>query len=56
MLAEAAMRQAAGQFFHGLVYAHPVAASVGDCIRDLELIATASSPADFEGTVLYLPL
>jgi hypothetical protein len=31
-------------------------APIGDCIRDLELIATLADPADLENQVLFLPL
>jgi len=30
--------------------------SIGDCVRDLEIIAKVGSPEDFANRVQYLPL
>ena len=38
------------------VYAHLLQVSIGGCIRDLELIATVSDPADLRDRVIFLPL
>jgi hypothetical protein len=56
LLAEARLRQAAGRDFPGLIYAHQLHVTIGDCIRDLELIAKAAEPADLESSVHFLPL
>lgn len=49
-------RQAEGIEFAGVIYARQKLVSIGDCIRDLELIAKASDPEDFINHVQYLPL
>ncbi len=56
MLREATRRQRAGGSFAGLVFAHPTRISVGECIRDLEIIAKAGEPADVANEIVYLPL
>ncbi|HEX6904054.1 MAG TPA: DUF5615 family PIN-like protein [Thermoanaerobaculia bacterium] len=56
LLVEATRRQRAGIQFHGLVYVHPLRLSIGDCIRDLELIAKAGEPEDMMNRVEILPL
>jgi hypothetical protein len=47
---------ASGTEFIGIIYAHQKLASIGDCVRDLELIANASDLPDFLNHVEYLPL
>lgn len=42
--------------FAGLVFAHPTRISVGQCIRDLEIIAKTGDPEDLANQILYLPL
>jgi len=42
--------------FCGLIFAHPMRVSIGQCVRDLELIAKATDPQDWVSTVLRLPL
>jgi Domain of unknown function (DUF5615) len=56
LLAEAAHRQHQGRMFGGVIYAHQLRISVGDCVRDLELVAKAGEPADMAGRTLFLPL
>jgi hypothetical protein len=56
LLREATMRQRSGQPFLGLIYAHPLDATIGQCIEDLELIVRASSFAEWVSRVMYLPL
>jgi hypothetical protein len=56
MLREATRRQRQGHSFAGLVFAHPTRISVGECIRDLELIAKVGEPADMANQIEYLPL
>jgi hypothetical protein len=42
--------------FAGLFYGHQLATSIGRWVADLELIATASEPAEWENSVHHLPL
>jgi hypothetical protein len=56
LLAEAAHRQTAGIPFSGVIYAHQLRASIGACIRDLEIIAVAAEPEEVQQQVLFLPL
>jgi hypothetical protein len=56
MLRETARRQQEGGSFAGLVFAHPTRISIGECIRDLEIIAKAGEPADLADQIVYLPL
>lgn len=55
-LAEASRRQQQSVNFSGVVYAHQQNITIGDCIRDLEIIAKASDSEDFANRVQYLPL
>jgi predicted nuclease of predicted toxin-antitoxin system len=56
LLVEAAFRQQTGQPFHGVIYAHQLRVTIGECIRDLEILALAGDPADAIGQVIFLPL
>ena len=42
------------QAFAGIIYARQLTA-VGECIRDLEIIAKASDPEDSANRVEYIP-
>jgi predicted nuclease of predicted toxin-antitoxin system len=55
-LVEAQRRQSAGINFSGIIYAHQLAISIGNCIRDLELITKAETFDELINTVRYLPL
>ena len=55
-LAEAKLRQGEGINFPGVVYARQRRVSIGDCVRDLEIIAKVGHPEDFANRVQYLPL
>lgn len=55
-LVEAARRQRSGEPFAGVVYAHQLRVSIGQCVNDLEIIAKAVDLADLRERVLYLPL
>ena len=55
-LAEATRRQQERISFSGVVYAHKLRVSVGDCIRDLEILARAAYPEELANHVQYLPL
>jgi hypothetical protein len=54
-LIEAHHRQNTGIPFAGVIYARQLTA-VGNCIRDLEIIAKASDPEDLANRVEYTPL
>lgn len=56
LLREAKLRQQLGMDFGGIIYAHQLNISIGECIADLELIAGASEPAEWINRVEYLPL
>jgi hypothetical protein len=56
MLAEASLRQRQGVAFAGVIYGHQLDVTVGQCIRDLEIIAQAGEPDDLAGRVEFLPL
>lgn len=56
LLAEAKTRQTGGHSFPGVIFAHQLHVTIGDCIRDLELIAQAADPSDLSDRVEFLPL
>jgi hypothetical protein len=56
LLREATRRQRSGECFAGVIYAHQLKVTIGQCIRDLELLAHAGEPEDFANWVEYLPL
>jgi hypothetical protein len=56
MLAEASLRQRQGLAFAGVIYGHQLEVTVGQCIRDLEIIAKAGEQEDLAGRVEFLPL
>ncbi|MBE9070342.1 DUF5615 family PIN-like protein [Leptolyngbya cf. ectocarpi LEGE 11479] len=56
LLAIANQRQQQGQFFYGIIYSHPQRSSIGDCIRNLELIAAVCDVEDCLNQVQYLPM
>jgi hypothetical protein len=49
-------RQRANQPFAGLIYGHAEGASLGQYVRDLELLAKACEPPEIASSVVYLPL
>lgn len=55
-LVEAARRQAGGESFAGVIYAHQQGISIRKRIDDLEFLATAGDWDDFKDRVTYLPL
>lgn len=55
-LQEAAQRQENAVRFAGIIYAHQLDITIGQCVRDLELIARASDPEDWVNWVEFLPL
>lgn len=48
--------QRAGKPFAGLIYGHAESASLGQYVRDLELIAKTCEPSELTNTVIHLPL
>jgi len=56
LLAEARLRQQSGRHFAGVIYAPQLRVTIGICVRDLSLIATAMDLHELEGHVEYLPL
>jgi hypothetical protein len=55
LLAIAHQRLLSGREFAGVVYSHQLSISIGQAIRDLELIAKALDPGDMRNRVEYLP-
>jgi predicted nuclease of predicted toxin-antitoxin system len=56
LLREAKRRQETGEPFAGVVYAHQLNITIGQCIVDLGLIAQASEPQEWVNCTAYLPL
>ncbi len=56
LLTEAALRQQTGRVFYGVIYAHQLRVTIGECIRDLEVLALAGEPSEVIGQVIFLPL
>jgi hypothetical protein len=56
LLREAVRRQHAHETFSGIIFAHQLHITIGQCIRDPELIAQAGEPADIVDEVEFLPL
>ena len=56
LLRESRRRLTEGIPFCGVIYAHQLYVSIGECVRDLELIAEASDPDDLRDQVTHLPL
>ncbi len=55
LLAEASKRQRKSIPFNGVIYAHQLSVSIGNCIRDLQVIAEAGEPDDLLNEVVFLP-
>jgi hypothetical protein len=56
LLREGTLRQQRGESFAGIVYAHQLDVSIGQCVIDLELIAKASDSNEWTNRIEYLPL
>src|SRR5688572_2802272 len=54
--AHAEERQRNGTPFGGLIYGHAEGASVGQYVRDLELIAKACEESELRNSIVHLPL
>jgi predicted nuclease of predicted toxin-antitoxin system len=46
----------AGAHFAGVIYAHQLSVTIGQCVRDLELIGHAGEPEDLADRIEVLPL
>jgi hypothetical protein len=53
---EASSRQAAGVPFSGVIYAHQLRVSVGQCIDELEVAAGVMEPDEMHNQIMYIPL
>jgi hypothetical protein len=56
LLREAAQRQEHGEVFAGVIYAHQLKVTIGQCVMDLDVLARVGMPEDFTNRVEYLPL
>jgi hypothetical protein len=56
MLKEATRRQRLGESFIGVIYAHQLRVSIGQCVTDLTTLAQHGEPDEFVDRVRYLPL
>lgn len=54
--AEASARLAAGVHFAGVIYARQLSVTIGQCVRDLEIICLAGEPEDLADRIDRLPL
>lgn len=55
-LREAVLRQRLGRPFSGVIYAHQLRVTIGQCISELELISLATEPDEYWNRIEYLPL
>jgi hypothetical protein len=56
MLREATRRQRSAESFVGVIYAHQLRVSIGQCVTDLTTLAELGEPDEFLDRVRYLPL
>lgn len=56
LLVEGSRRQSSGEEFSGIVYAHQLRVSIGECVASLTLIAGAATDEELLNSVIYLPL
>lgn len=56
LLTVAEMWREARRSFPGLIYVHQTRLSIGEQVRELELIAKAGEAADLADRILFLPL
>ena len=55
-LREGSRRQRTGKQFAGIIYAHQMRVTIGQCVHDLEMMAKVYEPADLANRIEYLPL
>jgi predicted nuclease of predicted toxin-antitoxin system len=56
LLTEAVRRQRDGSTFAGVIYAHQLNITIGECVDSLQLIALAAEPDEWVNRITYLPL
>jgi hypothetical protein len=56
LLREATRRQRHGENFSGVIYAHLLKVTIGQCVQDLELLAQVSEPDELVDRVVHLPI
>jgi hypothetical protein len=56
LLREAAFSSQEGITFAGVIYAHQLQLTVGQCIEELTFLALAGEPDDVANQVVFLPL
>jgi hypothetical protein len=56
LLREGMRRLRQQEDFSGIIYSHQLRITIGQMVEDLELIARATSPADWRGRIEYLPI
>lgn len=56
LLAEASKRQANGEPFAGIIYAHQLRITIGRCVNELEIIAQVAEFEELANQVTSLPL
>lgn len=56
LLREASLLQQAGTAFPGVVYAHQLRLTIGECVEDLALIALSGEAEELAERVVFLPL
>lgn len=47
--------QTEGKYFSGLIFGHQLGGTIGQFVKDLELIANASEPDEWINAVEYIP-
>jgi hypothetical protein len=55
-LEEATRRQRSGETFAGVTYAHQLRVRIGQCVKDLEILAGACEADELASRVQHLPL
>jgi hypothetical protein len=53
---ETSLLQVSGVHFAGAIYARQLSITIGQCVRDLELICKAGEPEDLVDRIDVLPL
>ncbi len=56
LLIEAKHRQEHGISFGGVIFAHQLRATIGQCVHDLEIIMFIGEEDDIKNQVIFLPL
>ena len=56
LLAEGTLRQRTGTSFSGIIYAHQLRVTIGQCVRDLEVMTKVYEAADMANRTEHLPL